>query len=297
MIPRTMGLAVNQLNLVVMTILASSLDSGSLAIFNLANNLQSFPVGIFGLSFAVAAFPTISALIDQPNKLRDSLTITIRQVLFLIIPVTIIILALRAQIIRVVLGSGRFDWRDTILTMRTLSYFGLSIFAQSLTAILVRVFYAHKNSATPFWISLLSAVVNIVLAWPWSRQLGVAGLALAFSVSSIINCALLWLALQRKGVLDNIAIIRGSFKMAVAAIVAWPVIFAAKQLIAPLVNMDTFWGITIQLIGAATAGLVTYLLVCLLLRCPEAKQLWQIISRKLPGGHKTVVDADEARGI
>jgi putative peptidoglycan lipid II flippase len=298
MIPRTMGLAISQLNLVVMTILASALTSGSLAIFNLANNLQSFPVGIFGLSFAIAAFPTISALVDQPDKLKANLTVTIRQTLFLVIPATIIILALRAQIIRVILGSGRFDWQDTILTMRTLSYFGLSIFAQSLTAILVRVFYAYKDSATPFWISLLAAVVNIGLAWPWSRQLGVAGLALAFSVSNIVNFILLWWALRRKGnILDNLTIGIGSLKMVLAAAIAWPAIFAAKRLIAPLVDMDTFWGITSQLIGAATVGLAVYLLICLLLRCPEAKQLWQIVNRRLPGGHKTVVDADEARGI
>lgn len=298
MIPRTMGLAVSQLNLVVMTVLASALASGSLAIFNLANNLQSFPVGIFGLSFAIAAFPTISALVGQPDKLRASLTTTIRQTLFLVIPATIIILALRAQIIRVILGSGRFDWQDTILTMRTLSYFGLSIFAQSLTAILVRVFYAYKDSATPFWISLIAAIVNISLAWPWSQQFGVAGLALAFSAGNIVNFVLLWLALRRKGhILDSRAIIWGSLKMALAAAIAWPIIFEVKKLIASLVDMDTFWGITGQLIGAATAGLLVYLLVCLLLRCPEAKQLWQIISRRLPSSRKTVVDADEARGI
>ena len=298
MIPRTMGLAISQLNLVVMTILASALASGSLAIFNLANNLQSFPVGIFGLSFAIAAFPTISALVGQPDKLKASLTVTIRQTLFLVIPATIIILALRAQIIRVILGSGRFDWQDTILTMRTLSYFGISIFAQSLTAILVRVFYAYKDSATPFWISLVAAAINISLAWPWSRQFGVAGLALAFSVSNIVNFILLWLALRHKGnILDNLAIGVGSLKMALAAAIAWPAIFTAKRLIAPLVDMDTFWGITGQLIGAAIVGLVVYLLICLLLRCPEAKQLWQIASRRLPSGHKTVVDADEARGI
>lgn len=298
MIPRTMGLAVSQLNLLVMTVLASSLVSGSLAIFNLANNLQSFPVGIFGLSFAIAAFPTISALVGQPDKLRPSLTTTIRQTLFLVVPATIIILALRAQIIRVILGSGRFDWQDTILTMRTLSYFGLSIFAQSLTAILVRVFYAYKDSATPFWISLVAAVANIGLAWPWSRQFGVAGLALAFSVGNIINFVLLWLALRRKGnILDNWAIGLGALKITIAAAVAWPIIFEVKKLIAPLVNMNTFWGIAGQLVGAAIAGLLVYLVVCLLLRCPEAKQLWQIINRRLPGGRKTVVDADEARGI
>ena len=85
--------------------------------------------------------------------------------------------------------------------------------------------------------------------------------------------------------------------MVVAAAIAWPIIFETKKLIAPLVDMNTFWGVTSQLIGAAIAGSVVYLLVCLLLRCPEAKQLWQIISRRWPSSRKAVVDADEARGI
>jgi putative peptidoglycan lipid II flippase len=299
MIPRTMGLAVSQLNLLIMTVLASTLVSGSLAIFNLANNLQSFPVGIFGLSLAIAAFPTMAALAGQPDKLKASLTTTIRQALFLVIPATIIILALRAQIIRVILGSGRFDWQDTILTMRTLSYFGLSIFAQSLSAILVRVFYAYKDSATPFWISLLSVGANITLAWPCSIRWGVAGLALAFSIGNIINFSLLWLVLSLKGnILDNRAIGLGTLKIIIAAAIAWPIIFEVKKFIAPLVNMNTFWGIASQLVAAGMAGLLVYLAICLVLRCPEAKQLWLVINRRLPRGRKAVVvDADEARGI
>ena len=299
MIPRTLGLAVSQLNLLAMTVLASKLASGSLAVFNLANNLQSFPVGIFGLSFAVAAFPTMSALVADKDKLRASLTATIRQTLFLVIPSTVMILGLRAQIIRVILGSGRFDWQDTILTMRTLSYFGISIFAQSLNAILVRVFYAYKDSATPFWISLVSSLVNIGLAWLLSGQLGVAGLALAFSVGSIVNLILLWIFLRIKApVLDGRAIADGAIKMVIAAAISGLAIMEAKKIIAPLVNMRTFWGIFGQLCGAAIIGAVVYLAICSLLRCPEAKELWMMISHKWPSKKKKmVVDAEEARGV
>ena len=299
MVPRTLGLAVSQLNLLAMAVLASKLASGSLAVFNLANNLQSFPVGIFGLSFAVAAFPTMSALVNEPEKLKVSLTATIRQILFLVIPSTVIIVGLRAQIIRVILGSGRFDWQDTILTMRTLSYFGISIFAQSLNAILVRVFYAYKDSATPFWISLVSTIVNVGLAWLLSGPLGVAGLALAFSVGSIVNFILLWIFLWAKAsVLDTRTIVSGAFKMIIAAAISGLALMEAKQIIAPLVNMRTFWGIFGQLCGAAAIAAIVYVVICNLLRCPEAKELWMMISRRWSGKKKKiVVDAEEARGV
>ncbi len=299
MVPRTLGLAVSQLNLLAMAVLASKLASGSLAVFNLANNLQSFPVGIFGLSFAVAAFPTMSALVNEPEKLKVSLTATIRQILFLVIPSTVIIVGLRAQIIRVILGSGRFDWQDTILTMRTLSYFGISIFAQSLNAILVRVFYAYKDSATPFWISLVSTIVNIGLAWLLSGPLGVAGLALAFSVGSIVNFILLWIFLWAKAsVLDTRTIVSGALKMIIAAAISGLALMEAKQIIAPLVNMRTFWGIFGQLCGAAAIAAIVYVVICSLLRCPETKELWMMISRRWSGKKKKiVVDAEEARGV
>jgi len=256
-------------------------------------------VGIFGLSFAVAAFPTMSALVNEPEKLKVSLTATIRQILFLVIPSTVIIVGLRAQIIRVILGSGRFDWQDTILTMRTLSYFGISIFAQSLNAILVRVFYAYKDSATPFWISLVSTIVNVGLAWLLSGPLGVAGLALAFSVGSIVNFILLWIFLWAKAsVLDTRTIVSGAFKMIIAAAISGLALMEAKQIIAPLVNMRTFWGIFGQLCGAAAIAAIVYVVICSLLRCPETKELWMMISRRWSGKKKKiVVDAEEARGV
>lgn len=299
MVPRTLGLAVGQLNLLSMTVIASGLASGSLAVFNLANNLQSFPVGIFGLSLAVAAFPTMAALVDQPDKLRESLTKTIRQALFLLIISTILIISLRAQIVRVILGSGCFDWRDTILTMRTLSYFGISIFAQALVAILTRVFYAHKDSMTPFWVGLFSTIINIVLAWFWKDYLGVAGLALAFSVGNLINLGLLWLILSfRTKVLATSNIFEGTWKMLVAAGIAWPIIFEVKKLIAPMVDMNKFWGIAGQLVGSAMVGVVVYLAICLFLNCSEAKQIVSLVKRRWPRNKRLVVsDSEQARGL
>ncbi|MCK5357856.1 MAG: murein biosynthesis integral membrane protein MurJ, partial [Elusimicrobiales bacterium] len=179
MIPRTMSLAISQINLLVITIIASTLASGSIAVFNFANNLQSFPIGIFGISFAVAAFPTISAIAFDKPKLINNFSKVIRQILFFIVPATVLLLTLRAQIIRVILGTGQFNWEDTLLTIHTLGFFTLSLFAQASIPLLARVFYARHNSLTPFYIGLSSALVNLILSLVLVRILGVAGLALA----------------------------------------------------------------------------------------------------------------------
>ncbi|HMB65422.1 MAG TPA: murein biosynthesis integral membrane protein MurJ, partial [Patescibacteria group bacterium] len=99
MVPRTMTLGITQLNLLVITIIASGLAGGSLAVFNFANNLQYFPVGIFGISFAIAAFPTMSAVAFNKKKLVANFSYTARQILFFIVPATVLLLTLRAQIV------------------------------------------------------------------------------------------------------------------------------------------------------------------------------------------------------
>lgn len=199
MVPRTLSLAISQINLLVITIIASTLSSGSLAIFNFANNLQHFPIGIFGISFAVAAFPTLAASAFDQKKLVTHFSYAFRQILFFIIPSTVLLIILRAQIIRVLLGTGAFSWRDTVLTIDSLGFFSLSLFAQATIPLLVRVFYARENSKTPFYIGLFVVIANIFMSLFFGKRMGVSGLALAFSLSSILNFMILWMWLYFEG--------------------------------------------------------------------------------------------------
>lgn len=296
--PRTLSLAVSQVNLVAMTALASSLDSGSLAIFNLANNLQSFPMGVFGVSFAVAAFPFLSENAYKPEELKVRFSSTMRQILFFIIPASVLLITLRAQIIRVIFGSGAFSWRDTVLTMDTLGFFALSLFAQATIPLLVRVFYARRDSWTPFYLGLFSVVVNIVLAIYLRPQLGVAGLALAFSVASIINFLSLWLWLYfRVGSLDLDKIFNSVIKFAAAAIGAGAVVQILKVAIWPFINMETFAGVFTQLVVAGGGGVLAYAFFCYLFKSEELLAAWVMLRRRLPWKKASLADQGEARGL
>ncbi|MDD4901059.1 MAG: murein biosynthesis integral membrane protein MurJ [Patescibacteria group bacterium] len=299
MVPRTMSLAISQFNLLVITVIASTLPSGSLSVFNLANNLQSFPVGIFGISFAIAAFPAMSAVAFNKEHLVKDLSLTVRQILFFIIPSSIILLALRAQIIRVILGTGQFDWQDTILTINALGFFCLSLFAQSLTPLLTRAFYARHDSRTPFLIGLATALVNIFLSIWLSARLGVAGLALAFSVSSIMNLILLWLWLKLEiGGIDEAKIFISTVKFSLAALIAGLVVQGVKIIIGDNIDMTRLWGVLTQGLIAGLLGLAVYLLVCLILKSEELFAFWSSLKRRWP--FKKVgaaTDQGEARGI
>ena len=110
MIPRTLTIAVSQINFTIITIFASTLATGSLAIFNFANNIQSGPLGLFGISFAIAVFPTLSAFgaKKESAKFVSVFSRTFRQVLFFVIPLSMFLFVLRAQTVRVLLGTGKF---------------------------------------------------------------------------------------------------------------------------------------------------------------------------------------------
>ena len=298
MVPRTLSLAISQVNLVVITIIASGLAGGSLAVFNLANNLQAFPVGIFGISFAIAAFPALSEHAFNLEKLRENFSQTMRKILFFIIPATVLIIALRAQIIRVVLGNGRFTWQDTILTMNTLGYFAISLFAQATIPLLVRVFYARHNSIIPFSVGLITVTLNTVLALLLAPRLGVAGLALAFSIDNILNFLLLWVWLHYKvGRLGLGEISKATFGFIVASMAAGLAAQLSKAAIAPFINMTRFSGVFIQLCGAALAGLVAYGLFCYLLQSEELLGFLDAMRHRWPFKKVKIDDQGEAMGI
>ncbi len=298
MVPRTMSLAIAQINLVVITVIASGLSSGSLAVFNFANNLQSLPVGLFGISFAIAAFPALSASAFDPARLKENFSSAIRQILFFIIPATVVLIALRAQIIRVVLGTGNFSWQDTILTMNALAYFSFSLFAQATVPLLVRVFYARHDSSAPFYLGLISILANIGLSFWLGPLLGVAGLALAYSVSNILNFILLavWLSLK-VGNLDARRITVSVLKFALAALAAGLAAQLAKVPAASLVNMTTFVGVLFQLVLSLAAASLAYALFCYLLRSEEFFGLLAALRARLSFKKSPVDDQGEARGV
>jgi putative peptidoglycan lipid II flippase len=283
MIPRTLGLAVSQFNLVIITILASLLPAGSVAIFNYANNLQAVPIGIIGIPFALAVFPVLSAAAAQNNReeFLKSLSATARQVLFLVLPLSIAIMLLRAQIVRVVLGSGAFDWAATVNTADALALFALGLFAQSLIPLLARAFYALSNTKTPFIIGIISELVGIIFSLILMKPLGVAGLALAFSIGGILNFTMLAIGMRKHfGSLGGDEALKSVFKITVAAIPMALAIQGLKYPLAVIFDQHYFWGILGQGLTAGIVGLAVYITMCYILKVPELMQIKNSLTRR-----------------
>ena len=301
MIPRTMGIAASQANLFIITIFASTLATGSLAIFSFAQNLQSVPLGIFGVSFSIAAFPTLSAFwaTNEKNKFANTFAETFCQIMFFIIPLSILILLLRAQIVRVTLGAGKFDWEDTILTYECLKYFTLSLFAQSVLPLLTRSFYAIHNTKTPFYIAIFSEIINIGAVLLLIGKYGIQGLAMAFSLTSLVQMILLFFALRSKfDDLGDKKIVSSIGKIALAAIFSGIVVQLSKYAVASFVNMETFLGVFSQLIISGALGILVFLILCHILQLEEYLSFKKSLTKRIFKDKKAITEnTGEVSGV
>ncbi len=280
--PRTVGLAINQLMLLLLTVIASTFVAGSLTVFQFAYNIEFFPVGIIGVSFAIAVFPTLSQMADRHDTqgLVDTIVSTTRQLLYLLIPMTLLFLIFRAQIVRVVVGAGAFDWAATIATADTLAFFALTFIPQSLVFVLARVFYALHDTITPLIIALVAALAGILSAFLLKEPFGVIALAIAYSIAACVNALLLWVFLRQKlGTLKEAAILTLVFKLAVAGMVAGLVMQLLKPAVLAFLSLESFFGVFFQAFLAGGAGILVYLFIAGFLHVEEQKRFFKSLKR------------------
>lgn len=272
MLPRVLGTAVSQISLFIVTFFASGLAAGSIAVYSFASNLASLPVDLFGTSYAIAVFPSLGedAARGDLQKIVKDVSRAIGRVLFLIVPSMILFLLLRAQIVRVVYGSGKFDWIATMRTANALAFFVLSMFASALIPLLVRVFYSLKDTRTPLVTAVIAESVNIFFCLTLKGPFGVAGLSAAFSLSVATNLLLLYVLLKiRLGSLGESEIFPSLFKISIAALPMALAVQFLKYPLAAIFNLNTFWGIFLQGAIAGAAGLAVYVFINFFLKTRE----------------------------
>jgi putative peptidoglycan lipid II flippase len=298
-IPRTIGLAATQINYVVITAIASGLTVGSIAIFNLSDNLQNVPIGIIGISFAMAVFPRLASSSAENDKKSffTNFSLVFNQILYLILPISAIFFILRAQIIRLVLGTGQFGWVDTRLTAAALGIFAISIFAQSLIPLISRAFYSLHDTKTPVLISLASIGLNILMSFGFVwilnqsnlfteffsgifklsgiKNFAVLGFPMAFSLSGIFNFAVLMKFFNRKtrgyDARDIFSsVFKSVFKIVVSCILMALVIYGLLQIFNLIFNTKTFIGLFLQTSISGLIGIGVYFIISLLFKLPES---------------------------
>lgn len=202
MVPRTLALAASQIETTFSVFLATSLSAGSLTLYTLAQRLIDLPVRLLGTSIGQAALPTLSLQLAQGKneEFKKTLGRSLNQILYLAFPATTMFLILRIQLVRFAYGAKSFPWIATVVTGRTLAVIAFSIFSQSAIQLLIRGFYAKRDTITPFVVSIISVLLTVATSLIFVRVLNleIYGLALAFSISNFINFLLLFLIFNFK---------------------------------------------------------------------------------------------------
>ena len=298
--PQVLSTASNQIQFWIITLFASILTSGSLAVFTFANNIQSIPLALIGISFAVAAFPKMSHAVSE-DDMKEFVRIflrTVRRILYFVIPAAVFFILLREQIVRVVLGGGIFDWEDTILTYQVLSILSVSLFAQSLIPLMARAFYSLEDTKTPFFIALFSQCIHIVVILFTIESFGIYALAGAFSFASIMQVLLMSLALRgRIGKFESPRKTKSLPRILFAVAIAGLSIQVIKIVLRSITDLDTFWEVFAQLVLAGSVGVGVYILVSHWLQIEEFCDFRRKVYTKLFEKPKTLAQSQQSQDI
>ncbi|MGA1797034.1 MAG: murein biosynthesis integral membrane protein MurJ [bacterium] len=200
MLPAALGLGVTQINIMVDTLLASFLPEGSISYLYYSNRLLQLPLALFGISLGTALLPTLSSLASQEkaDEMMATFSFGIRTVLFITLPASIGLIVFRIPIISLLFQRGEFSHTATIATARALYAFAIGLCAFSGLKVAIPVFYAHQDTATPVRIGIITILLNIGLSIILMLPFKHAGLALATSLSAIVNLALLMRIMKRR---------------------------------------------------------------------------------------------------
>ena len=316
-IPRTLTLSTYTLEQVFITAFASTLAAGSITIFSFAFNLQSVPLAIVGVSYTLAAFPTLSACFARGEKeefMKHIVTAT-RHIIFWSFPITALFIVLRAQIVRVILGSGSFNWQDTRLTAACLALFVISLFGQSLELLLIRAYYAAGKTTKPLIINLLSSFITIASPFLLLKVFenhatfrfffeslfkvsGIEGTAvmmlpLGYSIGTIFNLVMLWTIFEK----DFSGYTKRTAMMLVhslgAGVFGATVAYWGLNIFANMFVLTTVAGVFLQGLCAGILGIIVTILTYIILGTEELNEVWRAVISKFNKNNLIVSEPDK----
>ena len=304
-IPRALTLSVNQIVLLVLTSIASTMAVGSVSVFQFAFNLQSVPLAVIGMSYSVAAFPTLSTLLAKKkmHEFNHQLVTALRHIVFWSVPITALVIVLRAQIVRVLLGSGAFDWGDTRLTAAALAVFVVSLIAQSVLLLLIRAFYAGGHTMVPLLVAVTSSLTSVGLAFFFHltyninpffklaferafRLEGVQGtemlvLIVAFAIGQFLQLGILMAVSVRTFSISYARLWRLFFEALAAAFAGGFSAYATLVFVVNGINQETFIGIFLQGLVAGIMGLIAIILVYRVFKAQELFEIYRSFHSKI----------------
>ena len=305
-LPRTMTLSLTTIAMFAIVSIASSLGEGSISRLQFAYNLSAVPVAIIGLSYSVAAFPSLASLF-QEGKLdifASTIANIFRHIIFWSMPVLVLFVVLRAQIVRVILGGGAFTWTDTKLTAAALALFVISIVVNGLFILMTRVFYAAGETRKPLIIASSATVFQIALAYIFTKlytfseparlflerlfrvegvpDTGMLMLALTFSIGSFISFFFLFHIVARRYLTrDLVRVIRKTtYDVLFASLLGGVVAYGGLHYFAFAFDLEYLKGVFFQGFLSGVLGIIAMFYTLKVLKNAELEEVSSAIHKK-----------------
>lgn len=304
-IPRTIGLSMSSFTALILTSIASTLSAGSISLFNLTNNMLGVPIGIVGISYSVASFPTLVKFFQNNERVQFAAHIlnATRKIIFWSVPIMVLFIILRAQVVRVILGSHSFSWNDTRLAAASLAVLMLGLVCQCLVHLFVRGYYAMGNTKKPLMMNFAGEVITIILSlifiWTfhhvpafvgfWANLLRLEGvkdltllaLPLAFSIGNIFNYFALWFVFKKDFPdAELFPVVRTFAQTVTASLCMGAVTYGALNIFVLLIKQNTFWGIFMQGFLSGMLGVSIFVAVLVMLHNEEILEFSATLKRK-----------------
>ncbi|MBL8165766.1 MAG: murein biosynthesis integral membrane protein MurJ, partial [Anaerolineae bacterium] len=290
MLPRVLGLGVAQLNFIVNVNFASRMVTGSQTALSAAWNLMFFALGVIGQSVGTAIFPSLAALAaegDMPG-FKARLAAALRSVLFLALPATAVLVILGQPLITLLFERRQWTAESSAATAWALAFFALGIAGHAGLELLSRAFYALSDTRTPVLAAVVSLLTNIVLSAVFIQFIGqsdsltrgpFAGLALANSVTTLLEALALWWLLRRRiGDLNDRRVLDGILRTAGATAALVAALLVAQALLAERLPMALYAVIALGIGGVVFSG------ASLALRLDEPRAVLGVVLRRFRRG-------------
>ena len=284
--PRTLALGAVQIVFFVDTYLAVGMPEGSLTALVYANQLLLLPLGVFSIAISAAVFPTLShyASLGQVGRMRDTVQQAIRWILFLTLPTAIVMIVLRRPIVNLLFQYGSFGPEARELTQAAFLFYSLGLAGHALVQILARVYFASRDTTTPLALTLISIGSNVVLSVTLAPVLGINGLALANSIATLLEAALLFILLASRARLRLVGLGVSTLKQLSASLLMGVAMFGFIRV--TNLPFDLFVDppklvLALQTILAAAVGGLVYLAAAYLMQIGELQEIFAVIRARV----------------
>jgi len=283
-VPSLLASSAAQVNVIIATAFVSlSAYEGGLAAFRNANTLWQLPHGIFALGLGTAVLPSLSGKYASGDhgEYKHLLMKSLTSVLFAAVPSAVGFVVLGKPLVRAVYKwGGKFTEADVELVASIMVLFAVSIVTASVVTIMNRAFYALQDTKTPLMAAVATVIMNFGfgLVFYLFTDLGPAGMALTYSITSLINVVLLLILMNRKVKGISLDRLRSFFNRAVPAALIMGVVLAVLESIP--VRLDTKLLQLSYLTGEILLGAAVYAAMMLLLKSDDAIYLLKMLKVK-----------------